>query len=104
VVENERGKKRGEKFVKIFELRSRVPGNPLRLRLVQQNGDTDIDYADDIIRPDAEKWIQFGLSEWINQGIHATPRSTYPQHSKFLPRLKDYLDRQFNFIITVEEQ
>jgi hypothetical protein len=50
--------------------------------------------------PAVERWKLQGISEWITKG-EGPDRDTYPRitsasDEKFLSRLRDYLNRQFN--------
>jgi hypothetical protein len=74
----------------------------LAAELRWRDGRTELIRSTELMKVDAERWIRLGLDEWIGEGDGAEPRTT-PSHSpEFLPRLGDYLARQFTFRISCE--
>lgn len=74
-------------------------GGELRVCLEYKNGATSIIYTSHRLKNDVEKWVDHGLHEWYreNEIDGAYPRSTESSSPDFLPRLKDYLDKQFGY-------
>jgi len=75
----------------------------LLVHLRQHLGVTTIIEATDDLRPAAQRWLDNGLSEWvdgppISGGVYqgSMPRHTPVSSPEFLFRIRDYLQRQFN--------
>jgi len=47
------------------------------------------------IQPAVDRWLTRGINEYIGPRHDPMPRHTDADHPEFLPRLKDYLERQF---------
>ena len=64
-------------------------------------GFVKINFAKEELRPAVQRWLDHGLNEWVMEGTYPNldhyPRSTTSEHPDFLPRLRDYLARQFHF-------
>lgn len=66
------------------------------------DGRTRIVAAVDTLRPELERLIDEGLSEWVGTPDDPQPRTTPSSDQRFLERLADYLRRQFNFIVELQ--
>lgn len=66
-------------------------------------GHTRIISAADTLRPELERFVDQGLSEWIGPPEDPEPRTTPSSDQLFLSRLASYLRRQFNFIVELQE-
>jgi len=62
---------------------------------------TSLLVATDRLRPAAERWITQGLDEYVGYSFDLEPRHTPSSAEEFLPRLKTYLDTQFDFKIGI---
>jgi len=63
---------------------------------------TEMVFASPLMTVDVERWLEDGLSEWVKEG-DVFPRTTLSNDPNFLLRLKHYLERQFDFDITITE-
>lgn len=66
-------------------------------------GRTRIATAVDTLRPELERFISEGLSEWVGPESDPQPRTTSSSDQRFLDRLATYLRRQFNFVIEIQQ-
>lgn len=66
-------------------------------------GRTRIISAVDTLRPELQRFVDEGLSEWIGSPDDPEPRTTLSSDPIFLTRLASYLRRQFNFIVELQE-
>ena len=67
------------------------------LALTWKNDVTNIDSVDSEVEKSVNRWIKYGLDEWIGHGASVHPRSTLSSDPEFLPRLHEYLRKQFRF-------
>lgn len=65
-----------------------------------RDGVTAVVFATETMRPAVERWLEHGLREWVGAAEDATPRSTSSTSPDFLPRLEEYLAKQFRFRLT----
>ena len=72
--------------------------------LIWENGVITVAHLDEGVRGDTSKWLEHGLDEWVGRGIDAQPRHTPTSHHEFLPRLKEYLERQFHFTYILDRE
>jgi hypothetical protein len=72
------------------------PTAGLLFELSQNNGQVIIEYCNANVKGDVDRYVDHGLDEWFGYGINAQPRHTPPNSDLFLPRLRDYLQRQFH--------
>ena len=66
-------------------------------------GRTRVVTAVESLRPELERFIDEGLSEWIGPEADPQRRTTPSSDQRFLGRLADYLRRQFNFIGEIQQ-
>lgn len=64
---------------------------------------TQIVSARDTIRADLERLVEDGLSEWMGPYEDPTSRRTPSSDPLFLERLAEYLRRQFNFTLLLQD-
>lgn len=63
-----------------------------------------VDSPDNDMASDLRKIILRGLSEWRGPPQHRQYRLTQSTHPEFLPRLAEYLARQYNFRYALIEE
>jgi hypothetical protein len=73
----------------------RTTKGEILIRLAWSSGRTVTDFVADDLRTAVDKWLAEGLDELVGRGIEAQPRHTSPTEPTFLPRLGEYLERQF---------
>lgn len=86
----------------IFRLRYAGDADCLA-ELLWTGGRTRIISAVDTLRPELERFVDEGLSEWVGSPEDPEPRTTPSSAQLFLTRLASYLRRQFNFIVELQE-
>lgn len=69
-------------------------------RLVQEDGETRIDFAKPSIEKDISKLVERGLHEWVGTEEDILHRVTLSSDPEFLPRLSKYLKRSYNLNAT----
>ena len=65
---------------------------------------TEMVFASPLMTVDVERWLEDGLSEWVEEGNDVFSRTTLSNDPNFLPRLKHYLERQFDFDIVINTE
>lgn len=78
------------------------------LDLESQQGYITVHFVKEDLQSAVQRWLDHGLHEWVSltddglaydkydhQDMH--PRSTLANQPEFIPRLKNYLQRQFSF-------
>ncbi len=68
------------------------------LELMYKDNQTAAIFIVNDIKNDVDKWLTHGITEIINDDI----RVTTSDDSEFLPRLHDYIRRQYNFCCSIE--
>ena len=90
--------------MKMVTLSLRYPDETEQLaELSWADGCTRIVAAVDTLRPELERFINEGLSEWFGPPDDPQPRTTLSSDPRFLDRLSDYLRRQFNYIVELQQ-
>lgn len=67
------------------------------------NGKTQFNNYGDTIKPAIEKWLRYGLHEYVGPRDNPEPRMTYQEEEEFLPRLANYLRLTTGFRIVEDE-
>ncbi len=75
--------------------------------LEQTEGVCQYLYVEPSIENDTRKWIDWGLSEWVDfepdSSYRQFQRTTYAYDVELLPRLKAYVEKSFKFICVLED-
>lgn len=72
--------------------------------LIQTNGVICIKEVSKDLKPAVERWLEYGLTELIGIGIDIESRTTPSSNPKFLPRLANYLERQFSLKVELNNE
>ena len=81
----------------------------LLIDLEYYDGKTHVNYIKDSLINDTNKWLSYGLHEWIDVeipgfGPSKEPRTTLSTDPEFLPRLKSYLQKTYSFQFILGER
>lgn len=76
-------------------------GEPL-IELEWSHGQTRAVHVVPDLAPVVERWLTFGVDDYVGEGDAAIPRCTLASSSLFLEHLEDYLAKQFSFRMTLK--
>jgi len=65
-------------------------------------GNNTVLFSSDLLRPTIDRWLKYGIIEWVGVGVEAEQRHTPPSDPEFLTRLLEYIKKESNLDVRLQ--